>query len=184
MGCSKTLYGIAQECNANVGGIKKAYIANFQEGIFKYTVATGSTEGDIEIPNQITGITSGVTFLPVEFRKGSSSMTSTLNTDQATGLNYVSTEVALAFARQETGKRLAVASMALGGIAMVVVDANNEWHGLGVDEGMFPTAGGAETGTARGDANQYTLTLGDEFRTFPMMLTEDAKAAVKAAAGE
>ena len=41
------------------------------------------------------------------------------------------------------------------------------------------TAGGGETGTAKGDANRYTLTLTDESYGLPYTLDESAKTIVK-----
>lgn len=176
MSCSQTLYGIALDCATSQGGIKKAYIANYVEGAFD-VLTTGSTPA---IPVSVTGVSSSVTWQELNFRKQTGSMTSTLNVDEANGINYVSTELALRFARQDTTKRLAVASMALGGIMAVVVDANDEWYALGVSEPMFPSAGGAETGTAKTDANQYTVTLTDEYESYPLHLTADAITVVKA----
>lgn len=167
MSCSQTLVGIPYDCDTNVGGIKEAYLTNYADGIFAVgTNASGDTE--------ITGVTSGATFHRFQFRKGTGSMTSTLNVDEAAGTNFVQTDVVLQFSRMETMKRTAVAALALGGLAGIVVDCNGKKWAIGVDEPVNASAGSGNSGTARTDSNNYQITLTDIFKTFPYEVTEDA----------
>ena len=169
---SRTLNGISTDCAPNMGGIAKVYIANFQDGIYtivEETTSTAVTEG------VVTALKSGITWNEFNFRAESSNFTSTLN-KTADGGNYVSTEIVLNFARMETAKRLEMNALALNEIAVVVKDNNNKYWAFGIDRPVASSAGSAESGTAFGDANRYSITLlsNDE-------LSDDAISAVLAA---
>lgn len=168
MGCSQTLKHIQQECGTSQGGIVKAWLTPFYnasgnpQSIF---TVSADTEGN---PYAISAITSGVSFYTYDFRKGTGSMTSTLNVDEANGINYVSTEVILQFNKMETNKRAGVAALALGGVAGFVKDSNNKYWALGVSEAMMASAGSAQTGQAKTDGNFYQITLKDDYQSFPL----------------
>jgi hypothetical protein len=169
--CNQTLAGISLDCTNSLGGIKTVYIANYGD-------VTG-VEID-EAKDQITGVTmSGETkFKPYQFRKQTGSMTSTLNVDETAGINYVSTELSLVFTKMETAKRLEMTALAKAQLAVIVKDSNNKYWYLGKDDYVSSTAGGGNTGTAKGDQNAYTLTLTDESDTYPYEITEEAVEAV------
>lgn len=158
MACTQTLSGIQNDCSSSMGGIVTAYIANHSD------VASVTVTAD-----KISAITmnSSAKFKKYEFRKGTGSMTSTLNVDPTNGINYVSTDLSLIFSRMETAKRIEVAALALGELAVIVKDANGLYWYLGKDEPVISSAGTGETGTARGDGNRYTVTLQDNSLTYP-----------------
>lgn len=158
MACSITLNGIAYDCQPSVGGIKVVYLhPDFTEGMFTLD-ASGET---------VTGLSATTGWKKYEFRRGTGSMTSTLNVDEANGVNYVQTDLSLSFAKQETAKRIEMAALAVGQVQALVVDCNNHAWCLGFNEGVVASAAGAETGAARGDGNKYTLTLTDYSESFP-----------------
>ncbi len=176
MACSQTLIGIAQDyCSASQGGIVKAYLTNYADDIFTVAEESG-------IPVSVSAVSSAVTFYEYNFRKGTGSMTSTLNLDDANGINYVSTELLLQFNRMETVKRTAIAVLALGGIAGIVKDGNGKYWALGVAEPMNPTAGTAQTGTAKTDGNYYQITLTDDYQSFPLEVPAEVAEAITIAA--
>lgn len=169
--CNQTLAGISLDCTNSLGGIKTVYIANYGD----------VTEIEIdEASGQITGVTmSGETkFKPYQFRKQTGSMTSTLNVDETAGINYVSTELSLVFTKMETAKRLEMTALAKAQLAVIVKDSNNKYWYLGKDDYVSSTAGSGNTGTAKGDSNNYSLTLTDESDTYPFEITEAAVLAV------
>lgn len=169
--CNQTLAGISLDCTNSLGGIKTVYIANYGD----------VTEVEIdEASGQITGVTmSGETkFKPYQFRKQTGSMTSTLNVDETAGINYVSTELSLVFTKMETAKRLEMTALAKAQLAVIVKDSNNKYWYLGKDDYVSSTAGSGNTGTAKGDSNNYSLTLTDESDTYPFEITEAAVLAV------
>ena len=143
-------------CQNNLGGIKNIWLANYVEN------AATVTEGK----DAISDFTTGVTWYKYPIRKGTASMTSTYNTS-TDGASYVSTELSIVFTRMETQKRVAMTSFALAEAMAVVEDSNGKYWFLGKDAPITLTAGGGETGTAKGDRNAYTATFTDESLTFP-----------------
>lgn len=160
--CTVSLSGLSMDCNTNVGGIRAAYITSYADGIF--TESSGT----------ITAIDSSVTWYQYSFKKDTGNFTSTLNVDAANGVNYVSSEINLVFARMETAKRIEMKALSLGELAVIIKDSNNKYWAFGVEESVVASAGTGETGTARGDANQYTITLLDNASSFPMELSAAA----------
>ena len=119
--------------------------------------------------NQVTGITmaSGKKFKRYYFRPGTSSMTSTLNLDVAAGVNFVQTLLTMLFSRMETVKRVEMSALAVNDLRAIVKDSNGVYWLLGEEEPMIANAGDGQTGTARTDANRYSITLEDNNSTFP-----------------
>ena len=183
--CIQTLKGITLDCSHSLGGIKTAYIANYNDVTdIEYNASTGSTSGSTSgatyTGDTITGITmaSGAKFKPYQFRKQTGSLVSTLTVDETAGVNYVSTELSLVFTKMETKKRLELSALSVGQLAVIVEDSNGTFWFLGKDDYVSATAGGAQTGTAKGDGNNYTLTLRDESDTYPYEITKEAVEAV------
>ena len=160
MACSQTLNGIAASCDTNVGGVREIYIANYSD--------VSAVEVD-EVSNMIKTITmaDSAKFKKYAFKKNTSSMTSTLNVDPANGINFVQTDLALVFAKQETVKRMEIAKLSLGELRVIVLDANGKYWFLGKEEFVAATAGTAETGVNRTDGNKYTITLTDYSSSYP-----------------
>ena len=150
-------------CQNNLGGIKNIWLANYVEN-----AATV-----VENANEVSDFISGVKWFKYPIRKGTASMTSTYNTS-TDGASYVSTELSLVFTRMETQKRVAMTSFALAEAMAVVEDSNGKYWFLGKDAPITLTAGGGETGTAKGDRNAYTATFTDESLTFPYEVTASA----------
>lgn len=169
--CNQTLNGLGLSCDTSLGGIKEVYIANYADVTAKTLDAESSEITAIEMAD-------GTTFKQYAFRKQTGSMTSTLNVDEANGVNYVSTELSLVFTKLETVKRLEMTALSQGQLAVIVKDSNNKYWYLGYDDYVSATAGTGETGTAKGDRNAYTLTLKDESDTYPYEITEEAVLAV------
>lgn len=172
---SVALKGIPRDCAASVGGINRVAIANFSD-VQSVTLSSGSTDSAAEITK--IELVSGSKWSFYHFRKGSSQMTETLNVDQATGLNYVSSELVMTFSRMESAKRTEMSALALNEIVVVVEDSNKQWHYLGYSEPVVATAGTGQTGQAKGDANNYSITLQDDFQTFPYLLSPDCASTV------
>lgn len=158
MACTQTLAGLAKDCSANMGGIVEVLIAPFDD-VTSVTVTTGV----------ISAITMASTkkFKRYNFAKNTGSLTSTYNIDAASGVKYVTSDLLLQFNRMETTKRVEITALALGDLAVIVKDANGIYWYLGKDEPVNASAGDGQTGTARGDANRYTITLQDESLEMP-----------------
>ena len=133
-------------------------IANFDD-VTAVTITTG-------IVSAIT-MASSAKFKKYNFAKNTGSLTSTYNIDQASGVKYVSSDLLLQFNRMETTKRVELTALSLGDLAVIVKDANGKFWYLGKDEPVNASAGDGQTGTARGDANRYTITLQDNSLEMP-----------------
>lgn len=169
--CNQTLNGITLDCSHSLGGIKTVYIANYGD---VESVSADTSSGKIV---SVTMATSAK-FKPYQFRKQTGSMTSTLTVDETAGVNYVSTELSLVFTKMETAKRLELSALSIGQLAVIVEDSNGVYWYLGKDDYVSVSAGGAQTGTAKGDGNNYTLTLRDESDTYPFEIEKSAVEAV------
>ena len=79
----------------------------------------------------------------------------------------MTSELLLQFNRMQTTARVEVTALALADLVVIVKDANGKYWYLGKDEPVNASAGDGQTGTARGDANRYTITLQDESQEMP-----------------
>lgn len=167
--CPITLKGISLGCETSKGGIKRAFVAQYGD------VASVTVEEGI-----ITGITMAAAgsggaapkFKEYNFRKRTSSMTSTYNADETTGSRFVSTELSLVFTKMEASKRLEISALSIGGLACIVEDNNgNLWY-LGKDNYVSASAGSGNSGTASTDSNNYSITLSDESNDYPFPLKD------------
>ena len=158
MACTQTISGLAQDCLNSKGGISEVYLANYED-VTDITVTDGMVKG-------IT-MASGKKFKRYYFRPGTSSMASTLNVDLAAGVNFVQTDLTMLFSRMETTKRIEMSALAVNDLRAIVKDSNGVFWLLGEEEPMVASAGDGQTGTAKTDANRYSITLQDSNTTFP-----------------
>lgn len=158
MACNQTISGIVQDCATSKGGVAEVYLANYED-------VTDVAVTD----NKVTGITmaSGKKFHRYYFRPGTSSMTSTLTIDNAAGVNFVQTLLIMLYSRMETTKRVEMSALAVNDLRAIVKDANGVFWLLGEEEPVIANAGDGQTGTAKTDANRYSITLEDNNSTFP-----------------
>ena len=175
MACNTIREFTYDACSPNIGGIKNIWLANYVEDAATINVTEG---GDKLVDGSVSAFATGVTWTKYPLRKNTCSMTSTLN-NSTDGASYVTTELAMVFSKMEAQKRIAIQALAIGEAMAVVEDSNGEMWFLGADAPLTATSGSGETGTAKGDANKYGLTLTDESLSFPYSLDATAKAAVK-----
>ena len=157
MACSTVLTGIALDC-ANAGGIKKVYIAPITD-VSNVTVTAGA----------VSAITMKDTkkFKEYSFRKNTASLTKTATKDDAAGTSFVTSEVALRFAKMDNAKRTEMQALLTGNVYVIVLDNNGKYWFLGYDSYCSASAATGESGTSLGDANQYTINLSAETVEFP-----------------
>ena len=157
MACSTVLTGIALDC-ANAGGIKKVYIAPIAD-VSAVTVTAGA----------VSAITMKDTkkFKEYSFRKNTASLTKTATKDDAAGTSFVTSEVALRFAKMDNAKRTEMQALLTGNVYVIVLDNNGKYWFLGYDSYCSASAATGESGTSLGDANQYTINLSAETVEFP-----------------
>lgn len=163
MSCTQTLSGLAKDCTANMGGIVEVLIANFDD------VTAMTVTSDV-----ISAITmdTGKKFKKYNFAKNTGSMTSTYTIDPASGVKYVTTDLLMQFNKMQTTARVEIAALALADLAVIVKDANGKYWYLGKEEPVNISAGDGQTGTARSDANRYTITLQDNSSVLPLEVSD------------
>lgn len=171
MPCLITLAGITLDCESSVGGIKRVFITQYSD---VKSVTMDETQEKIDA---IT-LETGKQWYEYQFRKGTGSLTSTLNVDETTGANYVSNELSLVFTKMETTKRIEIAALSIGQVAVVVEDSNGKYWYLGKDDYVSASAGSGTSGTAKGDQNAYTITLSTDSLSYPYELSDEAIAAL------
>ena len=159
MACNQTLSGLVKDCSPSMGGITEVLLAN-REDVSAVTANSGKI-------SEIT-MASSAKFKKYSFARNTGSMTSTYTIDQASGVKYVTTDLLLPFNRMETAKRVEISALAVNDLVAIVKDANGIYWYLGYDEPVNASAGDGQTGTARGDANRYTITLQDNSKEMPM----------------
>ena len=142
-----------------MGGILEVLLAN-REDVASVQAETG----------KISGITMAASakFKKYTFARNTGSMTSTYTIDQASVVKYVTTDLVLQFNRMETTKRVEITALSVNDLVAIVKDANGVYWYLGYDEPVNASAGDGQTGTARGDANRYSITLQDISKEMPM----------------
>ena len=150
MSCLQTLNGIAKDCSPNKGGVKRVYIANFEE--MKATVDESTGIATI----QAVG---GGKFKKYEFPRGLASMISPATIDPSTGARYFTTDVSLFFNRMEATKRMEIMALFVADAMVVVEDENGTLWLPDYENPMVCSASENGTGTAVGDANRYGITL-------------------------
>lgn len=170
MACLITLNGITLDCQPSLGGIKRVWIT-------QYSDVESVVVGDDNMIESIT-LAAEAKWYEYQFRKATGSLTSTLNVDESAGVNYVSNELALVFTKMETAKRIEIAALSIGQLAVVVEDSNGHYWFLGKDDYVSASAGTGVTGTAKGDQNAYTLTLSTDSDSYPYELSAEAIAAI------
>lgn len=170
MACLISLKGITLDCQPSLGGIKRVWITQYSD---VKSVVVGED-------NMIESITleAEAEWYEYQFRKATGSLTSTLNVDESAGVNYVSNELSLVFTKMETAKRIEIAALSIGQLAVVVEDSNGHYWFLGKDDYVSASAGTGITGTAKGDQNAYTLTLSTDSDSYPYELSAEAIAAI------
>lgn len=160
MACnSVTLANIARDCESNLGGIRKVYLAIWESGIFQ---TSANTDGDVVV----SSVTSSVTWYEYNFRKNTGTYESTQTVSDA-GNNYYTNTLTMVFSRMEAAKRTAVNALGMGEVAGIVEDCNGKFWTLGFDEPASTTGNSAATGTAKTDSNQYTVVLADDSAELP-----------------
>lgn len=185
--CTQALGGIQLDCTTSQGGIKKVWIARYDDVKPELKVMT-PTENEIYngLPTDYKMVTfTGATtvkdnFKVFEFRRGTASMTETHTADETTGNNYVTAELNLVFTKKDTTKRVEMAALSVGQLAVIVLDSNGKYWYMGYDDYVSASAGGSETGTAKSDRNAFTITLKTESATYcyevdPAVMAEKPK---------
>lgn len=163
-----SLSSIPYECESSLGGIKEIAVADYSVIFPDGSSVEDALELDEDkVVTQIKKATTTKPFKVFQFRKNTGNMETTASVSDATGLPLFTTNVTTVFGRMDSQKRLALQALALGQLCVLVKDANNKIWIVGTDDYASMSASTAATGTAKADANSYSLTLTAESIEYP-----------------
>lgn len=164
MACNYTFTGQLLDCKESAGGIKEVYIVD-KSMVSAYTI-DATTKKILTITMTATN-----KFKTYQLRKQIANLVTTVTTSDANGTTFYSTDLTFAIPKMEAAKRLEFLALAVGNMTVIVRDNNGYYWGLGFDNPATLTAGSAASGTAYGDANQYTYTINDLNKLAPYEIT-------------
>ena len=163
--------GISLGCADSLGSLKTVYIL----GDSGHTVS--SIEQDAE--SAISGLTGTGTFYKFAVKRNTSSLTQTANKSFENGTVFYNQDLVLSFYKYDQDKRNLVRLMAQDdNLKVVVVDQNDTSYYLGEVNGLYLSAGSAETGLAVGDKNGFSITLTGQEPNLANTLTADLSSVV------
>lgn len=168
MPCSVTLSNYSlTDCFSSKGGIKTVWVGVYVDNAF--TMSTAGT---------VTGFSTAVTWYKQELRRGTGSLTSTYNYDDANGASFVQTDALFQYGKMDKENRIQMNALSKGDLVVVVRDCNDEYYALGTEEPVKATAGTGQTGVARSDGNYFEITLSDYRSDYPPHLDSSAISAL------
>lgn len=161
MAC-QSISGLTYSCLVNTGGVKKIYIANFEN----VTSTSANTIGTL------TGVTMASTtkFQEFTFNRDTCSIEEDQAINLENGTSFFTQTVNLIIPRREAAKRnnLLLLSSGQPKLLCVVEDQNGLFWLIGKDNGAYLTANKSGSGVKKGDANAYHLTIvGEEQLSAP-----------------
>lgn len=157
--CNAITNGLSKSCDTNSGGVNKVYIADFEN---VSTITTGTASGG-QTGTWIStiGMTASAKFYEIQTNKNVCNFTETVAIDLNNGTTFFNQVVSIVLSRRETTKREFIEKLVAGQkqLAIIVLDSNGIYWLFGQVEGAYVTAIEGGSGTAKADANGYTVTL-------------------------
>ena len=129
--------------------------------------ATGTTTITITqtipsaLPTQLGYLYLAPVFYEFKTNKNVCNYTESAAIDMANGTTYFNQVVTLVLSKRETTKRDAIEKLIAGQkqLVLIVLDSNGVYWLFGQNEGSYATAIEGGSGTAKADANGYTITM-------------------------
>lgn len=166
-----SLQGIKTNCDTNLAGIKKAWIAESDN--VTITINKGD---DGKLTNHVATVAAKTStikpFYEYSFAKQTGSLTSTVTIDEANGVRYYTNEITLQFNKMEASKHLEIEALAAGELVVVIEDNNGKMWVVGYDNYVSATEATAQSGQAFGDLNGYTTTMSAMSAYLPFEVTD------------
>lgn len=141
------------KCKDKIGGIKTIFIANHD--LFATGVVIDPT---IPSSGEISGLPTTKLFR-YELSQASGDFIETITSSVENGTVFWNQVVTFSLMQLTAADRLELANVAQTRLALFVLDNNDNIWMVGQYDSAELTAGTAATGTAKGDANGYSLTI-------------------------
>lgn len=176
-------------CKDSMGGIIEVYAikADYVDDVVLDSSADSSTYHMITaISTKAVDSSNPEHFKTFKVRRQTSSLTSTMTTDEAIGTFSVQSDLALQFTKMSTYKSEQLMGLLTEDLAVIVKDRNQKLWYLGYESPVTASAGTAQTGVAMGDLSGYNVTLTDISRRMPYEVVPTAIESIldEAPAGE
>lgn len=155
--CNALISGLAKSCDTNAGGVNKVFLTDYSnvaaitEGTYPYSAGFW-----------VDGITMATqSFFEFQTNKNVCNFTEAVSIDMTNGTTFFNQVVTIVLSRRETTKRNAIEKLVAGQkqLMVIVLDSNGNYWLFGRAEGAYVTAIEGGSGTAKADANGYTITL-------------------------
>ena len=137
------------QCKDKIGGIKTVFLAKHID--FTTGITTDAAEEIITLPL--------ATIYRYELSQGVGDFTETITSSVENGTVFWEQVVNISLMQLTAADRLELQNVAQTRLALFVLDNNDNIWMIGQYDSAELTAGTAATGTAKGDANGYTLTF-------------------------
>ena len=151
MACDISL-GRAVKCKDQVGGLKNAYIINYDD-VTGYTYDATNTD-------VIETITGGGTINAYKYElKGVSTFNEVFNSSRDTGTSSVEQTLMLSLKTQSLADHKEIKLLTYGRPRIVIEDHNGNYRVMGLEHGAEVTTANASSGAAMNDGSGYEITL-------------------------
>lgn len=171
MACSQTLNGIARDCEANAGGLRALFFANFDDLTGKTLDSAG---GKITALTMATVGSTTAKFKGYYFKPGQANLAITPQFNGAGEYVGEQAVVSVSFGKMDTTKRVQVAALSQGELVILALDRNGKYWLLGYDEAVLATGGESTTGQANTDFNHYGREFTSHDNQLPFEVDADA----------
>tara|TARA_R110002167_G_scaffold47475_2_gene140575 strand:- start:10 stop:573 length:564 start_codon:yes stop_codon:yes gene_type:complete len=145
------------QCKDKIGGIKTIFIANHD--LFTTGVVIDPTIPSSGEISALPSITPALTVYRYELSQGVGDFIETITSSVENGTVFWEQVVNISLMQLTAADRLELQNVAQTRLALFVLDNNDNIWMVGQYDSAELTAGTAATGTAKGDANGYTLTF-------------------------
>jgi hypothetical protein len=142
--------GVALGCSDGIGGIASIWVLG----------GSGSTISGItyNADGAITGVTGAGTLYQFQLKRNTSSLVQTVNKSYENGSIFFEQVLTAVMFKYDQDKRNLLKILSQNdNLKIVAVDQNGAQYLLGQENGMYLGSGDANSGTAFGDRNGYTL---------------------------
>ena len=157
MACSLTLAGRGVGCKDALGGIKRIYVSPWVADEWSWAAIAGTSAGIVDGITLASGVTGPVEFYTYDMTRASGSLNQTITSDLTAGTVFFDQVCSVTFNKQAPADVAEIANLVKGRVAVIVQDNNDNWFIMGLKNGVEVTGGTAQTGTAAGDQNGFTI---------------------------
>lgn len=154
--CNALTSGLSKSCSTNSGGVNRLWITDYANvSAYTYATASGSTGQWVDTISMTSS------FWEFQTNKNVNNFTESVSIDMTAGTTFFNQVVTMVLTRRESAKRDAIEKLVDGQkqLLLIVLDSNGNYWLFGQDEGAYVTAIEGGSGTAKADANGYTVTF-------------------------